>query len=269
MLGDHVADQDFSPGGRGGDHIGARLDLIGDDGVSAAVELFHAVDLDGIGTCAAHVGAHGVEEVCQIHDMGLSGGVLDDGPAGGQDRGDHDVHGCAHGDLVQIDPGAVQMSVQRIGVDEAVLHADLGPQGGHALHVLVNGAHAEIAAAGHGGLGAAEAAQHGADQIIGGPDLAHQIVGGVLISGVGAVDFNGRFIDIADPGAELGQDRQKHIGVADLGNIFNTAYAFHQQSCRNDGHRCVLGAADIHNAAQRSSAVDHILFHRIPFPRVC
>ena len=55
MLGDHVADQQPPAGGGHGSHIGTGLDLVGDDAVGAAGELFHAADVDGVGARALDV----------------------------------------------------------------------------------------------------------------------------------------------------------------------------------------------------------------------
>ena len=60
MLGDDVLNKHLSPCGGDGSHIGARLDLIGDDGVGAARQTLHAADADRIGTGTLHIGAHGV-----------------------------------------------------------------------------------------------------------------------------------------------------------------------------------------------------------------
>ena len=53
-------DRDIPPGGGGGDHQRARLDLIRDDGIAAAVQLLHPAYADGIGAGALDVGAHAV-----------------------------------------------------------------------------------------------------------------------------------------------------------------------------------------------------------------
>lgn len=108
MLGDDVVDADLAPGGGNGGHVGARLDLVGDDGVTSALELFHAPDLDDVRPRAHDVRAHGVEEVGQVHDVRLLGSVFDDGQAVGQGCGDEDVHGRTHGDHVQVDLRSVQ-----------------------------------------------------------------------------------------------------------------------------------------------------------------
>src|SRR5699024_8902475 len=91
VLGGHVLHGDVAAGGGSGHHVGASLDLVGDDGVGAAPQLLDAVDLDGVRAGAPDVGAHGVQEVGQVHDVGLSRGVLDDGEAPGLYGGQHDV----------------------------------------------------------------------------------------------------------------------------------------------------------------------------------
>ena len=106
MLGDDVFHQHLTAGGGHGRHVGSGLDLVGDDGIGAAGEPLHAADFDGVGSGAPDVPAHGVEEVGQIHDVGLLGRVFNHGVPLCQNRGHHDIHGGAHGDHIQIDIGA-------------------------------------------------------------------------------------------------------------------------------------------------------------------
>ena len=122
---------------------------------------------------------------------GLFGGVFDGGDTVGQGGGHHDVHGRAHGDNVQIDRRAGEAAILGGGVDEAALHGHLRAHGGEALDVLVDGADAEVAAAGHGHGGLTEAAQQRAQQVIAGADTAGQVVGRAgAVDGV-AVDLDG------------------------------------------------------------------------------
>ena len=166
MLRDDVGHQHFPAGGGRSDHIGAGLDLVGNDGIGAPVQGVDTVDLDGIRARAADVRTHGVQEVGKVHDMRLTRGVFDHRAAFGKNAGNHDVHRRADRDLVQIDPRAVKPAVLRIGIDITAADIDLGTEGTHALDMLVNRPNAEVAAAGHGRLGTAEAAKHGADQVI-------------------------------------------------------------------------------------------------------
>ena len=230
------------------------------------METVHTVDLDGVGAGSADVRAHGVEEVCQVHDVGLPGGVFNDGTALGQSGRKDDVHGCAHGHLVQVDPRAAEPAVSGVGVDKAVFHIYVRAKGGHALDMLLDGPHAEVAAAGHGGLGAAEAAKHCADEIIGSPDLAGQVKGYVLIMYVRTVDLDGGSIDKADLCAHMGQDGQKHVGVADLRDVFNAADAVDHKCCGDDGHGRVFRAADLHLTVEHCAAFDHVFFQVLHLP---
>ena len=179
VLGDDVADLDLPAAGGHSRHIGARLDLVGNDGVGAAVELLHAADLDDVGAGALDIGAHGVEEVGHVHDVGLLGHVFHHRQPLGQDGGQHDVDGGAHRDLVQEDVGARQpAALTASGVDKAALDLHLGPQGLEPLQVLVDGTGAaKVAAAGQRHIRQAEPAQQGPDQVVGGPAAAGGVIG--------------------------------------------------------------------------------------------
>ena len=194
----------------------------------------------------------------QIHDMGLTGGVFDDGGPLGQCRRHHNVHGSAHGHHVQIDVGPLQMTVLGPGVDVAALHGHLRAHGGKALDMLVDGPHAEIAAAGHGHRGLAKAAQQRAQQVIAGPDPPRQLIAGAGGTDGAAVQLHR--VAVQDPHlrAQLIQNREEQRHIADLGNVLNAAYAVHHQSGRNDGHRRVFRAADRDLTIQGTAAVNDI-----------
>ena len=193
--------------------------------------------------------------------MGLTGCVLNNGAALSESCGDDDIHGSAHGNLVQIHAGTVELTVTGLGVDKTVSNLNLCTQRSHTLYMLVNGADAEVAAAGHSGLCRAEAAQHCADKVIGSPYLTHEIIGGVAVVHVGAVDLHGGFIDKPDLCAKLPEYGEEHIGIAYLGHILNAANAINKKSCRNNGHSRVFCAADLYFAAEFIAAVYNIFFH--------
>ena len=261
MLRDNTTHQHLAARRGDGGHVGACLDLVGDDGIGTAVERLHAVYADRIGTGAADVGAHEVQEVCQVDDVRLLRRVFDDGGALGQRRRHHDVHRRAHGDDVEVDVRALHVSALGVG-DDIVALAHGGAHGGEALDVLVDGTHAaEVAAAGHRDLGAAEAPQQGADQIIGGAQLVRQILRDMCGVDVPTIDLHVRGIEKAHVCAETFQNFQKHRHVRDLGDVFDAHNAVHQQRGGNDGDRCVFGAADVHLAVQRTAASNDIFLH--------
>ena len=212
------------------------------------METGHAGDLDGIRTGAADVGAHGVEEVGQIHNVGLLGSVFDDGVAVRQSGGHHDVHGGTHGDHVQIDVGAVEPAAGSVGQNEAALHHHLGAQSGEALDVLVDG---------H--LGTAEAAQQGTDQVIAGADLVGQLIGSAGGADAGGVDLHGVGIDAADHGTQTLQNPQTQRHVGDLGDVFDAADPVHQKGGGDNGNSGIFRAADLYFTKQRLSAANQIL----------
>lgn len=101
--------------------------------------MFHTAHFDDIGAGPRNLRAHGVEEVGQVHNVRLAGTVLNDCQAIGQYGCDHDIHGGAHGDDVEIDMTAVQpFRSIRFHKSRNLLH--LGTHGLKALDVLVKGA---------------------------------------------------------------------------------------------------------------------------------
>ena len=265
MLGNDVFDQDFSPDGGGGGHVGAGLDLVGDDGVGAAVELLHAVDLDGVRTGAANVRAHGVEEVGKIDDVRLARCIFDDRASLGEHGGDHNVHRRADGDLIEIYARAAQPSAGDVRGDE-IGNIDLRAEGVHALDVLVDRPDAEVAAARHRRAGNAKPAEHRADKIVRRADLAHAVIVRAHPGGVRRVDLHGGAVDLLDLRAERFEDEQQRLGIADLGQVFNAAFAVYHERRRNDGYRRILRAADLHFAVQTVAASDSISFQVLTPP---
>ena len=258
MLGDDVADEHLAPGGGHGGHISARLNLVRDNGVAAAGQALHPADLDHVGARAHDLRPHGVEEVGQIHDVGLLGGVLNDRQAVGQHGRQHDVHGGAHRDDVQIDLGAAHAAVFGLGMDVAAPHIHVGPHGHKALDVLVNGPSAEVTAARRGHLGGAEPAQQRPNKVIRGADFPRQLLRHTGVADVGAVHVHRGAVDGAHIGAQLLQNIQNQCHVADLGNVLNAAYPVHQQGGGDYGDGGILRAADVNFSKKRLSAMDHI-----------
>ena len=93
--------------------IGAGLDAVGDDAVLAALQAGDALDAQRRGVDALDLGAH-LDEACgDVADLGLGGGVLDDGVALGQHGGHEGGMGGADGDLVEHDVGALEALLGR------------------------------------------------------------------------------------------------------------------------------------------------------------
>ena len=183
--------------------------------------------------------------------MWLLGGVFDGGGAVGQHGGHHDVHSGAHGYHIHVDVGTGEPAAPGCGMDEVALR-HFGAHGPEALDVLVDGPYAEVAAAGHGHGGLAEAAQQRSQQIVGRPDAPCHIIGGMGAADGAAVDLHGVLIQHPHPCAQLIQNGEKQGHVADLGDVLDAAYAVHQQGGRDDGNGGVLGTASASSPARRT-----------------
>ena len=122
------------------------------------------------------------------------------------------------------------------------------------------GPDAEIAAAGHRRLGRAEAAQHGAYEIVGRAYLAHQVIGRVSIAHVRAVYVHGARVHNADLRTQMLEYRHEHIRVADLRDILQTAHPVHHERGGDYGHGRVFRAADLNLTVERLSAVNYVFF---------
>ncbi len=161
---------------------------------------------------------------------------------------------------VKIDVRAVQALLGRLGADVTALgQRDLGAERLEALDMLVDRAHAaEVAAAGHGDLGIAVLAEQHAEQIVGGAQLALQLVR-LEARVLRILDLYRCCVDKADLRAQLAHDLQLQRYVNDLGHIFNTDRAIRQQRRRDDCDRRVFCAGNGYLAVERLAAVDYIL----------
>ena len=76
-------------------HEGASRNIVGDDGVFGAAEMFHAVNCQHCRSDAFNIRAHSVEESGQIADMRFAGGTPYDGCPLCQRGSHHHVRRCA------------------------------------------------------------------------------------------------------------------------------------------------------------------------------
>jgi len=258
MLGGDVLHQNVAAGGRSGHHVAAGLDLIRDDAVGAAVHLFHAAHLDDIGACAADIRTAHIQEVGQIHHMGLLGAVFQNGLALGIHRREHAVHGGTHADLIKEDVCAVQLPGTH--GDHTVVHAVLCAQRAEHLQMLVDGTRAEVAAAGHGHLCLAETGQQRTQKIVAGAHLTGQIVRNVGTGQMGGIDLVGVAVDHLDLCTQNTQDLQAHRHIADIRQIFDHADIRCHNGCRQDAHSRILRAGDDDFAVQGLTARNNKLF---------
>ena len=94
-----AAQGDLATGDGGRDREGAGLDAVGDDVVGGASQAAPTLDLDDVGRGALDLGAHLLQEVDEVVDLGLAGSRPDGGVAVGQGGREHGVLGAHHGDM--------------------------------------------------------------------------------------------------------------------------------------------------------------------------
>ena len=266
MLGDHVGHQDVAPHRRGCRQVGPGLDLVGDDGVGAAVQGVDAPDLHRVGAGAGNPGAHGIEEVGKVHDVGLLGGVLYDRLTGQQRRRQHDVHRGSHTGNIQTDPVAPEAFLTGLQGHIVLRLVHIGSQGKEALDMLVDGPGSKITAAGQGHMGLSEPAQQRPHQVVAGPHLPHQVGVGLAAMDLGAVNFHHMLFRHLDPGAHPLQNIQEDTHIGYIRNIFDPALPAYQQGGGKNRYSRVLRAADGYGAVQRNSAANFISGQGISSP---
>ena len=258
VLGDHVLYQHVAACGHNGCQICTGLDLVGDDGIAAAPQLLHATDLHRIRTGAGNPGAHGIEEVGKVHDVGLFGGIFNHRLSGNQAGRHHDIHGGTDADHVQSDTAAMQ-AVRTGGQVYIVLGlVHVSTQRDKALDMLVNGTGGEVAATGQRHVGMVESAEQRAHQVITGAHLPHKYGVGMGRGDIGAVQrYNTGFAAVHHR-TQILQNVQQDADIGNIRHVFYTAFTGNQQRGRQNCHRGIFGTVDGDGAFQGFAAVDHI-----------
>ena len=190
MLGNHVLNQDIAPGGCDSRHVSPGLDLVGDDGIGTSPQGVDPPDLDGIRARAGDPRPHGIQEVGQIHNVGLLRGGFDDGLSGNQGGRQHNVHGGAYACHVQADASAPQAFLAGLQAHILLGFVHHRSQSLKALDVLVNGTGGEVAAAGQRHSGLAEPAEQGSHQVVAGSHPPNQLAVGLGAGDAGAVNLH-------------------------------------------------------------------------------
>ena len=223
----------------------------------------HAADADHVRACASHARAHGVEEVGQVDDVGLLGGVVDHRGALGLGSGHHHIDGAAHRDQVKKHVAADETAV-RPGIHHAAAVLDIGAQGSKALQVLVDGTAADGASAGIAHLGTGTAAKQRAQQIVAGTQALGVGIGHMTFVHAVRIDDQVLSGNILGFGTQQIEDLDQGVHVVDIRQVFHRAGLVAQKRRRDDGHSGILAAADRDLAHQGTSAGNQhfILAHK-------
>ena len=120
--------------------------------------------------------------------------------------------------------------------------------------MLVDGAGAEVAAAGHGHLSLAKTGQQCAQKVVAGAHLAGQVVRDVGAGQMGGVDLVGVAVEHLDLRAQGAQDLQAHRHITDIRQILDHTDIRCQNGCRQDAHRRIFGTRNGNFAVQGLAA---------------
>ncbi len=120
------------------------LDPVGHDRVCCTMQARHTFHRDPVGARAGNACAHGAQAAREVDDFRFVRGVFQDRRAFGKSRRHQQVFSSGDGRHVEDDGRAAQAPR---GIDVAVLEVDRRAHRLQALHVLVDGAQADRAAA--------------------------------------------------------------------------------------------------------------------------
>ena len=261
MLGDDVGQGNTAARSGYGAHIGAGFDHVGNNGVGATVQFLYAINVNFRCACTQNVSAAHIQEIGQGHDVGLSGGVTDDGSAFCQHGGQHDVDGSTYGSHVQNNLSAAH-SVGSEAFKSLTCGLHLGTHDFKSTGMVVQRTGGtELASAGVGDAGTAFTTQFHTHQIGGGADLFYQHIGGSACTESCAVDLQRGWCQITDITAHRGQNFQGVRDVADIGDVFNDTGITVEGTGKEDGEGSVLHAADRDSSVQTTVTVNKQFFH--------
>ena len=209
---------------------------------------------DLVGARALDLGAHGDQEIGQIHHLGLARRVLEDRLAVGQRRGHHQVLGARHGDGIEHQARALQAPGPR--ADVAALDLDLRAHGLQSRDVDVHRPRTDGAAARQRDIRAAEAGHQRTQHQDRGAHGLHQIVRREALAQGRGIDLDAQPLGDGDADAHAAEQLDGGRHILQMRHVADGHRLVGQQARRQDRQRRVLGAGDAHFALERHAARD-------------
>ena len=168
----HVATRDGH-----GAKVRASLDAIGNRGVRGSMQGIHA--LDGERRCphAFDARAHLVEQLREIADLRLHGGIPQDGSALGQRRREQRIFGGADAHFFKRMINGLKPPAWNLGFDIALHDLNVRAHAGEGFEMQIDGSGTDGAAAGQGNRGMAKTSQQRPQHQDAGAHGLHQFVG--------------------------------------------------------------------------------------------
>ena len=253
-----VLDREVAPRD-GGERGEARdLDVLGADAIRAAAEPVDAFDAEDVRADALDPRAEGVEEAAEVLDVRLAGRMADDRVALGEDGGHDRVLGAHHRGLVEVHPLADEaVRAQVVGAVDLHLDAELG----EGVDVGVEPPAPDHVAARRRHDGAAEARQERAGEQERRANLAAEVGVELGLRDPGAVDAH-----LVRPGphcigAEVGEQLDHHLDVADARQVRQPHLLGGEHGRGEDRQGAVLVPGRTDRAGERATTLDDERLH--------
>ena len=202
--------------------------------------------------------AEEVEEAAEILNVRLGGGVVDHRLAARERRRHHGVFRRRHARLVEEDA----LALQPVGTQlEAALDRDPGAELLERVDVRVEPAPADCVAARRVEHRVPEAGEQRPAEQERGPDAVGELLVGVGLRDGGRLDADVVVADPLDVGAEIGEQRDHRVDVADARHVAEDDRLVGQQARRQDRQCAVLVPGNADPSAERVAPLDHEGFH--------
>ena len=187
MLGAGTTQQHIAPGHRRGHRKSAGLDAVRDHVHRGAMQALDAFNRQRARADAADLGAHGHEAFGDIGDFGLLGHVFQDGRASGQAGGHQQGMGRTDRNLGELDMGADETTLGRLGHHIAFIDLDFGAQRLEAKKEHVDRTRADGAAARQRDARLVAPRQQRSDHPEAGTHPRHQFIGRRGVDDIGGM----------------------------------------------------------------------------------
>ena len=232
------------------------------------MQLFHALNSHDGRAGTDNLGAHLVEHIGEIDDLGLAGGVVDNCGSLRAHGGHDEVLGGADAGELERDGGTVQ-TLGRIGVDVAVGGVELNTQGLKTENVHIDLAGTQVAAARHGDLGAMETTQQGPHHGRGSTHLGDELVGGLPGIDLGGIDLERMLVENIDRSTHAFEHFAHYVDIGNIGHVLERRLARRQKRCRHEFERGVLSTRNGHGASDGVATLNADNIQGLPFQKAC
>jgi hypothetical protein len=238
---------------------GARLDPVGHDRVRCAVQARYAFDRDPCRAGAVDARAHRREAACEIHDLGLTRGVLERRRPLGECRRHHQILGAGDRDEVEREAHAGQARGAR--ADVAILQVDVHTHRLQALDVLIDRPQPDRASAGERDARFAATRDQRSERENRGAHRLHELVRRERPVDLRRIERGGAGGRRVDGDAHLREQPLHRPHVVQARKIGERQRLGSEQRCAKNRQRRVLRAGNANLTGERPAAFDHQLVH--------